>query len=69
MFRILSQAERFAYRTAHKIAAPIMTVESKARLDICKICEHYNSELIRCNKCKCALSIKTQVSHCPIGKW
>jgi hypothetical protein len=41
------------------------------RLEICKSCEFFNSESIRCGKCGCFLNIKASWNSekCPIDKW
>jgi|TARA_B100001939_G_C16442080_1_gene405268 hypothetical protein len=41
------------------------------RLNICKSCEWYDPEPIRCKKCGCWLQNKARMGldSCPIGKW
>ena len=43
----------------------------KARLDICKTCEWYDSEQVRCKNCGCMLEHKAgfALDSCPIQKW
>jgi formamidopyrimidine-DNA glycosylase len=41
------------------------------RMDICKECEHYHEEQVRCKECGCFLEDKTSYSAaiCPVRKW
>jgi hypothetical protein len=41
------------------------------RLEICKNCEWYDEEQIRCKNCGCWLENKARwgMDSCPIGKW
>jgi hypothetical protein len=41
----------------------------KQRIDICRSCDNY--KIFYCDKCGCALSLKTKMSKakCPINKW
>jgi len=41
------------------------------RLDVCKECEYYDVEQIRCKHCGCWLKYKARFNsgQCPIGKW
>jgi len=41
------------------------------RMDICKNCDKYDAEQVRCIECGCYLEIKTSFSldSCPLGKW
>ena len=41
----------------------------KARLEVCKTCEH--NKLNICTKCGCILKLKTQWkgTQCPVKKW
>lgn len=41
------------------------------RMDICKNCEHYDAEQIRCKECGCMLEYKTgfALDSCPLNKW
>ena len=43
----------------------------KQRMDICKGCEHYHEEQVRCRECGCFLEDKTSYSAavCPVRKW
>jgi hypothetical protein len=43
----------------------------KQRMDICRGCEHYHEEQIRCKECGCFLEDKTSYSAaiCPVRKW
>ena len=43
----------------------------KERLDICKTCEWYDSEQVRCKHCGCMLEHKAgfALDSCPIQKW
>jgi hypothetical protein len=45
----------------------------KARLKICKACEHnkLRNTISICGKCGCILQLKTQWkgTHCPVNKW
>jgi hypothetical protein len=43
----------------------------RARLAICATCEHFQSALVRCDKCHCFLKIKAAIHsfHCPLAKW
>ena len=44
---------------------------SKKRLDICELCEYYNSKNKQCLKCRCFMEYKTLIpsSKCPLDKW
>ena len=44
---------------------------SKKRLDICKVCERYDSIFGRCKECRCfmRLKVKFSKSRCPLNKW
>jgi len=41
------------------------------RLNICKVCEHYDASQIRCKQCGCFLLQKASFSldSCPLQKW
>lgn len=41
------------------------------RIDICKSCEYFDSEDMRCKNCGCFLDIKASWNSekCPIEKW
>lgn len=41
------------------------------RIDICKSCEYFDSEDMRCKNCGCFLDIKASWNSekCPIDKW
>jgi hypothetical protein len=41
------------------------------RMDICKGCEYYHEEQVRCTECGCFLEDKTSYSAavCPVRKW
>ena len=41
------------------------------RLEICRNCDKYDAEQIRCIECGCFLQTKTSFSldSCPLGKW
>lgn len=43
----------------------------KQRMEICKSCEHYHEEQVRCKECGCFLEDKTSYTSavCPIHKW
>lgn len=45
--------------------------EQIRRMEICKSCEHFSSEDIRCKKCGCFLEQKTSLNSakCPVQKW
>jgi len=45
--------------------------EQKRRMEICKTCEYFSSEDVRCRKCGCFLEQKTSLtsSKCPLNKW
>ena len=40
-------------------------------MEICKACDHFNSDAVRCYKCGCNMKHKIpwQTTHCSIGKW
>ena len=44
---------------------------SKLRLDICKVCESYNSTFGRCKEFGCFMILKVKISKttCPLNKW
>lgn len=44
---------------------------SQERLDICKICEHFDEKEIKCKECGCYMKFKTLLpwATCPLGKW
>ena len=41
------------------------------RLEICKTCEKYDAQQVRCIECGCFLEAKTSfaLNSCPLGKW
>jgi len=41
------------------------------RLSVCKECDLYDSEQVRCRQCGCWLKYKARFKEgaCPIGKW
>lgn len=45
--------------------------EKENRMAICKVCEYYHEEHVRCLKCGCFLEHKSSysASTCPINKW
>lgn len=45
--------------------------EIDRRMAICKTCEHFVDNPMKCRKCGCFLNLKTRLEteHCPIGKW
>lgn len=45
--------------------------EQKRRMEICKACDHYSAEDVRCRECGCFLKQKTSLnaSKCPLNKW
>lgn len=59
-------------KNAMKTGALHVSEEIKSqRLEICRNCEKYDAEQIRCIECGCFLESKTSFSldSCPIGKW
>lgn len=45
--------------------------EQARRLAVCRECEYFRPEHVRCAKCSCFINLKKRIqsSHCPIGKW
>jgi hypothetical protein len=45
--------------------------EQTRRMEICKQCEFYSEEDVRCRQCGCFLKQKTSLtaSKCPLNKW
>ena len=45
--------------------------EQNRRMEICKACDQFSQEDIRCRKCGCYLQQKTSLtaSKCPLNKW
>jgi hypothetical protein len=45
--------------------------EQTRRMEICKTCDQFAQEDIRCRKCGCFLQQKTSLtaSKCPLNKW
>ena len=43
----------------------------KARLEICRQCEHFKPRLEKCRLCGCFMQLKTKLedAKCPIRKW
>jgi len=43
----------------------------KARLEVCRGCEHYFTPTGNCKVCGCFMRVKASISvmNCPIGKW
>ena len=43
----------------------------ETRMNICKSCEYFSKDKIKCKKCGCALvqKVSFSVSKCPIEKW
>ena len=44
---------------------------SKKRLNICKVCEKYDSLFGRCKECGCFMILKVKLTgaKCPLDKW
>ena len=64
-----------AYKTAKQglCGDKVLAEESKVkkRLEICSVCEKYDSEPKRCTVCGCFMLVKANIetSECPDGKW
>lgn len=45
--------------------------EQNRRMEICKACEYFNSEDVRCRQCGCFLKQKVSItsSKCPLNLW
>lgn len=45
--------------------------EQIRRMEICKSCEYFSEEDVRCRKCGCFLEQKTSLTaaKCPVQKW
>ena len=43
----------------------------RERMEICKVCPHFNNNRKQCTKCGCFMALKTtlQQAKCPVGKW
>ena len=41
------------------------------RLSTCEECEHFNTDKIRCNHCRCFIKVKANwlEQHCDLNKW
>lgn len=50
---------------------PVQPEVAKARLDICKACEHFKERTGQCKLCNCFMKVKTTLrsASCPIKKW
>lgn len=50
---------------------PLPVEESDRRMGICKACEFYDPDNVKCTKCKCFLIVKTKwrTQKCPEGRW
>jgi hypothetical protein len=44
---------------------------AQKRYEVCKKCEHFNTNYTKCNICGCIMKIKVKISSskCPIKKW
>jgi hypothetical protein len=59
-------------KNALQSGALIVSAEVQAqRLEICKVCEHYDAEQTRCKHCGCYLTAKISfaLDSCPVQKW
>ena len=59
-------------KNALQTGALIVSAEVQAqRLEICKVCEHYDAEQTRCKHCGCYLPAKVSfaLDSCPVKKW
>ena len=45
--------------------------EQEERLSICKACNYYDDQQVRCTQCGCFLEAKVKVAgqYCPVHKW
>lgn len=45
--------------------------EKQRRLDICRVCEHFDGTSYRCRQCGCFMKKKVEftAAQCPIKKW
>lgn len=78
------------FEDAQRLAAATMLVREKVddptlaawRMSICRSCDQFDAEHIKCRVCGCWLELKTEskvnrspkrplgeVTHCPLGKW
>ena len=75
--RLLDAGLSFSVTTVGPLVAPLLGValateiKARARLEICKGCEHYTNEI--CTQCGCAMKFKARLAGskgaCPVGKW
>ena len=79
---LIQQAKNLAQFTVDVVKDQVIGSESNTtlyasdvvynqRLDICKECEYYDVQQVRCRHCGCWLKYKARFKegHCPIGKW
>ncbi len=74
------------HRPAHNVSTNRLTINAelsriniseveaeaiKNRLNVCKGCDKYNTELYMCSECACYIPMKISMSseECPLGKW
>lgn len=48
-----------------------MKQTANERLEICKTCDQFDSELTKCKVCGCFMMVKTMIprTRCPLDKW
>lgn len=66
----LNLASATARTAAHAITTGEVLVspeETERRLSICRVCEHWDTDMSRCRLCGCYTRVKAQLSseHCP----
>lgn len=71
---LLQKAASFARATIRHVADGAKCVsedEQARRMSICRGCEHFDAERVKCRKCGCGLSLKTRwrTSTCPLNLW
>ena len=65
----------FAFEIVKKaLQGEALTVSAEVkqqRMEICKQCDRYDPEQLRCKECGCLLEYKTDfaLDSCPLGKW
>lgn len=71
LFTMAGNALTAAARFVASGLAMVDDAEQERRLSICRGCEKFVAEDMRCRACGCGLNLKARVrsSSCPLGKW
>ena len=60
-----------AKQAARNLPVLLPAEEAFARMEICRGCDRFDAEAVRCKECGCSMTLKTHLAtaDCPLGKW